>query len=181
MWVVKAGDKVFQDIFQVAWIIVFLPHMSIAPLQTPASSTFTLDIVCSGRECACSHTCISVCLTIALLVTGIFLEASPLCLDCTFQPAPIVHWDNTTPPSLPSCKLLRSSAEAGWPWPASIRWGMGWVWAFPRPAESHEPKPVANAASFAAAGNWDTAGTEKINISHLQGVHVSAKHFLAQP
>jgi len=48
-------------------------------------------------------------------------------------------------------------------------------------AESSEPQPAADTASFAATGSGDTAGIEKINISHLQRVHVSAMHFSVQP
>lgn len=82
-------------------------------------------------ERARSRRCISARSTNALLVTGIFLEASPLCLDHTFQPAPIVHRDNTTPPSLPSCELLTSPARAGWrdglDLLPGLRWTTGWV------------------------------------------------------
>jgi len=85
------------------------------------------------RARSCTRT--SVCLTNALLVTGIFLEASALCLACTFQPAPIVRQDNTTPPSLPSCRSLTSWARAGWQGGLDLlpaqdeRWD--WVWAIP--------------------------------------------------
>lgn len=84
------------------------------------------------------------------------------------------------PDQLQGTDKFGTDRMAGWPWPpASIRWAMGWVWAV-----SGLMWAVSwnqDTASFAEAGNWYSAGTEKINTSHLQRVHVSATHFLEQP
>lgn len=85
--------------------------MSSAALQAAASSTFTQAVLFSRAR---SPTRIPVRSTNRLALTGIFPEASPVCLGRTFQPALNCSLRQCYSPSLPNCKSLTSLAQAGW-------------------------------------------------------------------
>lgn len=179
---VKAGERVSQHLFGVACIALSLPRMSsfaTAGCCQQRIYPFVLSSPASARALLHVFLCVQPTPSKSLE----FFVKRGLCLDRTFQPALIVLWDNATPPSLPNCKALTSLALAGWQAGLDLlpAWDERWAGSGQSPGWLRAVSWKQDTASFAAAGNWYSAGTEKINTSHLQRVHVSATHFLEQP
>lgn len=112
-------------------------------------------------ERARSRRCISVRSTNALLVTGIFSRSEPslprphvsASSDCSSR-----QYYTSQLAQLRVADKFGRGRMAGWPWPpARVKMNDGLGRAVPGLAESREPKPATDAASFTAAGNWDTA------------------------